>query len=125
MAKPDIKLMRVGRGFLAYYTLDELTKRQKNADPSEWGICGAECDNENFFWLSKRVVQSGEDVLRLPLSKILEMRNELHPSWGDEELYVFVGIQAETGRFVWSLTNEEEATAYFARAETEVGPCLN
>lgn len=127
MAKPDIKLMRVEPGSRAYYTLDELIRRQKKkkADPDNWGICWGVCDAENVFWLGERVVQAGEDVLHLPLSEILEKRDEMHPDWGDEEVYVFAGIDQESGKFTWSLLNEKRAALVFAEEEIMAGPCLN
>ncbi len=110
MPKPDIKLVRVRPGFLAYYTLDELTRRQKNTDPREWGICGA----KGYFWLSKRTIQFGEDVLRLPLSDILDKRNKMYPNLADGKIYIFVGTNRESGKFEWFLLNEEEAMSRIA-----------
>lgn len=123
MAKPDIKLMRVKPGFRAYYTLDELVRlvEKKKVDPNEWGICGV----ENIFWLGKRVIQAGEDVLRLPLSEILEKRKQLYSSWGDEEVYVFAGIDQESGKFTWSLLNERRAMLVFVEEKMRDEACPN
>lgn len=105
MPKPDIRLIRVKAGFLAYYTLDELTKRQKNTDPSEFGICG----EKGFFWISKRAIKSGEDTLRLPLSKIWEKRHEMYPNLADGKVYIFVGTNKDSGAFEWFLLDEKSA----------------
>lgn len=124
MSGPDIKLIQADPGFLVYYTLDELTRRVKSADPSEWGICGAEHGAENFFWLAKRAIQSGKDVLRLSLRKILERRSDMHPEWPDEKVYIFVGVREKSHEFAWFLLNEEEALPCIAGETTrrEVAP---
>jgi hypothetical protein len=123
MPKSDIQIIRVEPGHRAYYTLDELVRHQKRkkADPSEWGICGV----ENIFWLGKRVIQGGKDILHLPLTDILEKRDELHPDWGDEEVYVFAGIDQESGKFTWSLLNEERARLVFDEEAVRGTTCLN
>ncbi|TSC64903.1 MAG: hypothetical protein G01um101491_112 [Parcubacteria group bacterium Gr01-1014_91] len=127
MPKPDIRLIRVKAGFLAYYTLDELTKRQKNIDPSEFGICGV----ENYFWIGKRIIQSGEDVLRLSLSKIWEKRNNTYPTLADGKVYIFVGTNKESGKFEWFLLNEEKALQHIAPKQqnhgktTPAGPVIH
>src|SRR3989344_3360595 len=115
MSEPDIKLIHADPGFLAYYTLDELTRRGKDADSNEWGICEA----ENYFWLGKRAIQSGEDVLRLPLREILEKRSEMFPGLADEKVYIFAGIDNESGKFAWFLMNEESALSCIASESTE------
>jgi hypothetical protein len=101
-------------GWLVWYTLDELTSRQRKwkADPDAWGLC--ECDN--VFWLGERTDVEGREALRVPFREISERKTEMHPRWKNREVYLFAGISDETHEFAWFLLNKKQADKCFAEA---------
>ncbi|MDP1690056.1 MAG: hypothetical protein Q8L52_02540 [bacterium] len=91
-------------GGLRYYLLHDLKRAAEGVEWNDWGICEYEC----HVWAGVRVAIEGKDILRLTLLDVLEKRDEQYPEWGDEEVYLQVKIDEETGEFTWFLKNQEE-----------------
>lgn len=106
MSNSKIGLTQADPGILVYYTLRNLTcyAKENSVDFDDWGIC----NHRDIFWVGKRVAVDGKNALRVSLLDILESRDERYPDWGDEEINLFVGTDAETGEFKWFLLNKEE-----------------
>ncbi len=110
-----IRATYLGPGELRYYSLDDLKKAAEDADFTDWGIC----EYNSHYWAGIRVSVEGKDALRLTLFEVLEKRDEEYGDWGDEEVYLMVGVDEDSHAFKWYLLNEEE----FQRNEEHYGGC--
>lgn len=100
----QVRITYAKPGTFLYYPLNTVIHPTGKMGFDEWGIC--ECTN--LFWIGEKDSVKGVNVLRLSLLDILDKRDEIYPDWGDEEMYLSVGLDGTSGEFKWFLLNEEQ-----------------
>ena len=106
MSKQQIRLTYAKPGTFLYYPLNTVVHPRGDMGFDEWGIC--EC--ANLFWIDGKATYEGNNVFRVSSLDILEERDERYPDWGEEEIYLSVGLDGESGEFKWFLINQKEYT---------------
>ena len=105
MPKLTIRARQVEPGSLVFFSLDRLTRpaRKGKINFAECGVC----EHEHCYWIGEQAQAEGKDVLRVSTLEALEKRNEEYPSWGEEEILLFIG-RDQSGKLVWFLRSTEE-----------------
>ncbi|OGG77868.1 hypothetical protein A3A36_01315 [Candidatus Kaiserbacteria bacterium RIFCSPLOWO2_01_FULL_52_12b] len=99
----QIRLIYASPGTFLYFPLPMVIHPKGNRGLDEWGVC--ECTN--LFWLGGEAFVGGQNVLGVSSLDISEKRDETYADWGEEEIYVSVGIDGN-GNLTWFLLNQEE-----------------